>query len=232
MIRGPDVSSYQPHVDWSLVRTVSEFAIVKLTEGNSFTNKLAVEQVFGSVNAGLLTSLYHFAQPNGPNWLEDAAQEAKRLDDMADSFEQKLGVKLFCWLDVERNAPLTAQEKPLWREWCKEFRRWCRDEGKRVIGWYSGKYFTTELGLGGDWADTLLWMAQYPNTYRADANSYGFWPKTIPPWKRADIWQDGGGMRKTAGGNESTCPGISGFSDMNVFAGTRAELEELISVAA
>lgn len=231
MIHGPDVSSYQPRIDWAQVRSVSDFAIVKVTEGNGYTNKLAVDQVVGAVNAGLMVYLYHFAQPNGPNWLGDAAQEAKRLDDIADVFEQKLGQKFFCFLDVERNTPLTSGEVQNWRDWCKEFRRWCKTEGKRAIGWYSGRFFTQALGLDGSWSNTLLWVAQYPNTFRADCN-YGFWPKTIAPWFRADIWQHGGGMAKGVGGNEAKCPGIDGFSDMNTFAGSREELVELVSVAA
>jgi GH25 family lysozyme M1 (1,4-beta-N-acetylmuramidase) len=228
---GPDVSSYQTKIDWPRVATASELAIVKVTEGNGYTNARATDQVTGAVSAGLLTCLYHFAQPNGPNWLEDAAAEAKRLDDLADAFEQKLGRKLFCFLDVERNEPLTPAEKPLWREWTAEFRRWCRDEGKRVIGWYSGAYFTKDLALEPDWCQTVLWLAQYPSTFRADCN-YGFWPKTIAPWFRADVWQHGGGMKKAYGGNESTCPGIDGLSDFNTFAGSREELAQLIDAAA
>lgn len=231
MIHGPDVSSYQPKPRWGDVRTIADFAIIKVTEGNGYTNPKAVEQVTGAVGAGLLVMLYHFAQPNGPNWLEDACAEAKRLDDIADAFEQKLGKKFFCFLDVERNTPLETGELQSWRDWAKEFRRHSVEDLKRVIAWYSGRYFTQALGLDSSWNNTLLWLAQYPNTFRADCN-YGFWPKTIAPWGRADLWQHGGGMPKGAGGNESTCVGIDGLSDMNTFGGTRAELEELIAAAA
>lgn len=226
MIRGVDVSAYQPVIDWAAVRAAgAEFAIVKVTDGNGYTNKYAKEQVKGALAHGMLVMLYHYAEPNGPNWLEDAAAEAKRLDELADSFEAELGQKFFCFLDVERNLPLTPAEKPRWREWCAEFRRWSREEGRRTIGWYSGKYFTTDLGIAGDWATTLLWLAQYPNVFRADAN-YGYWPKTIAPWWRADIWQDGGDY------NHATWPGVAGACDCDVFAGTRQELQDLIDAAA
>lgn len=231
MIYGPDVSSYQPKIDWPAAKAGGcDFAIVKVTEGNNYVSRLAAEQVRGAVDAGLLVALYHFANPNGPNWLEDAAAEAKRLDDLADSFEQKLGRKVFCFLDVERNEPLTVVEKPLWRDWAREFRRWCREEGKRAIGFYSGTYFTRDLALDSSWQNTLLWIAQYPTTFRLDGN-YGFWPKTIAPWLRADLWQSGGGQKKAYGGNESACPGINGLCDMNHFAGSRDELVELIAAA-
>lgn len=230
MVHGPDVSGWTTKINWALVRSACDFAIVKITEGNGYTNRYAVDQVGGALDAGLLVMLYHYAQPNGPNWLSDAAQEAMRLDDAADAFEQKYGCAFFCFLDVERNMPLLPNEVPLWRDWAKEFRRWCKEDGHRKIGWYSGKFFTAALGLDGSWQDTLLWLAQYPAVFRADCN-YGFWPKAIAPWLRADIFQHGGGMKKSAGGNESTCPGVPGLCDFNSFAGSREELVDLIGAA-
>lgn len=245
--RGPDVSAYQPNVDAEKVKAAgADFMIVKVTDGNGYTNPHAKKQVLAAIAAGLLVMLYHYAQPNGPNWKEDAAAEAQRLDDIADAFERDLGVypelhpragqpvKLFCFLDVERNTPLSPQERRDWRDWCNEFRRWSREVGKRVIGFYSGKFFTMDLGFDVSWCDTILWVAQYPPTFRADAN-YGFWPTHILPWPRGDIWQDGGGMAHNAGGNESKWPGVGDentFADVNVFAGSREELEYLLQAAA
>lgn len=245
--RGVDVSAYQPGVRWQEVKDAgAEFAIIKVTDGNGYTNKYAAQQVRGALAVGLLVMLYHFAQPNGPNWKEDAAAEAKRLDDIADEFERELGVyppehpragqpvKLFCFLDVERNTGLAPEERKNWREWCNEFRKWSREVGKRIIGFYSGKFFAMDLGFDVTWRDTLLWVAQYPSTFRLDAN-YGFWPTNILPWFRGDLWQDGGGMANAAGGNESKWPGIGDehtFSDVNVFPGSRDELEELLQAAA
>lgn len=240
MIRGIDISAYQPVVDQQAVRDAgAEFEIVKVTDGNSYTNPHAKAQVLGAFAVGLLVTLYHFAQPNGKigdleSWKADARAEAKRFDDLADAFERELGVKLFCFLDVERNTALTAEEKPYWRAWCNEFRRWSREVGKRIIGFYSGKYFTMDLGFDLSWSQTILWVAQYPRPYRADAN-YGYWPKTIVPWFRGDIWQDGAGQSVATGGNDATWPGVGKpphLSDVNVFAGSRAELEELIAAAA
>lgn len=248
MIHGPDVSGYQTEIDWSIVRTKCDFALVKVTQGNNYTNKLARTQVLGALAAGLLVMLYHFAQPNGPldaagkptdieAWKADARAEAKRLDDIADAFEGELGVKLFCFLDVERNTALTAEEKPFWRAWCNEFRRWSRDVGKRVIGFYSGKFFTMDLGFDASWRDTLLWCAQYLIPFRADCSYVDkqgkpYWPIHIDPWFRVDIFQHGGGDSIAAGGNASTCPGVMGGCDFNTFAGSRDELQALIASAA
>lgn len=203
----------------------AQFVIVKVTEGNGYINPHAAAQVEAALAAGLFVMLYHFARPNGPDWLADARHEAKRLDDIADAFEAKYGKKFFCWLDVERNEPLTDAEKPRWREWCREFRRCCHEELERIIGWYSYSPFTAVLQLEQDWENTLLWLARYPIPFRP-AGDYEKWPDAPLPWPRPDVVQDGGDA------NKATWPGIDGACDVNMFAGTLEELEELISAAA
>ena len=198
---------------------------MKITEGNGYANPRAAEQVTGALDAGLLVMLYHFARPNGPDWLPDAAAEGLRLDQIADVFEQKHGRTFFCFLDVERNEPLTLGERPLWRVWAREFRRWCREEGGRPIGWYSYKPFTEQLELEDEWSSTLLWLARYPEPFRRDCG-YAAWASAPNPWPRVDIWQHGGDA------NHATFPGIDGAADVNAFAGSRDELVELIEVAA
>jgi GH25 family lysozyme M1 (1,4-beta-N-acetylmuramidase) len=232
MISGIDTSAYNLRVDWQKVAAAgAEFAIVKVTDGNGYTNPRAAAQVQGALDAGLLVALYHFAQPDGPNWIVDADAEGERLDHIADDFEFKHGRQFFTFLDVERNLTLTAAEVPNWRAWCREFRRWCREEGERRIGWYSGKYFTAALQLEQDWEETLLWMAQYPIPFRPDC-SYAKWPDAPIPWARVDIYQHGGGAPISGGGNGATWPGVDGFCDVNAFAGDRQQLEELIANAA
>ncbi len=243
MISGIDVSSFQPKPRWDMVRAAgAEFAIIKVTEGNGYANPKATEQVAGALAEGLLVALYHFARPNGPDWIPDAHAEGLRLDQIADVFEQKHGRKFFCFLDVERNEPLSLGERPLWRVWANQFRTWCRNEGKRPIGWYSFKDFTEQLELDAEWTTTLLWLARYPKPFLADcsyvdANGLPAWAagrdaldrpttKCPKPWARADIWQHGGDA------NGATFPGIDGPCDVNSFAGSREELQALIDVAA
>ena len=248
MIRGVDVSAYQPKLDYDKMRKAGcEFLIVKVTDGNHYTNRHAAAQIDGGIKSDMLVTLYHFGGPSGPasGWLADAAHEAMRLDKIADEIEQKYSRKIFTWLDLERNTALNQTEKKTWSVWADEVRRWSREEGQRKIGFYSGKYFTADLSLNDTWSQTLFWMAQYrkwsldPNLY-----TYGFfgdtsrppetlwWPKATSPFPRADIWQDGGGG---PGGNNATFPGVGNDgdpSDTNLFAGDRGELEALIDAAA
>lgn len=213
MIHGIDCSSYQPHIDWSAVAAAgADFAIVKLTEGNGYTNPLAAKQVDGALAAGLLVMGYHFAKPNGPNWNADAVDEAARMIARAGN--------LFCFLDVERNTPLTTQEIPLWRAWAYAFRQAC---GGRV-GWYSYSPFTAAMALEASWEGTILWLAKYPLPWRRQGD-YEKWPDAPLPWARVDIWQDG------SDANGATWPGVDGPVDVNRFAGSRAELQELIDAA-
>lgn len=233
MIHGIDVSSYQPNVDWwSVAAAGADFAIVKLTEGNGYVNPRARQQVDGARAAGLLVMGYHFARPNGPNWAADAIAEAAHLLSMSEG--------MFCFLDVERNTALTSEEIPLWKAWAYSFRLRCSAVGQ-PIGWYSYTPFTSALGLESSWTNTLLWLARYPIPWRrqgdyTDTHGNPAWAaghdslgqptdKCPLPWGRADIWQDGGDV------NGATWPGVSGACDINRFAGSRAELEELIGSA-
>lgn len=216
MIHGIDCSSYQPRVDWSAVaKAGADFAIIKLTEGNGYVNPYAVRQIEGARNAGLLVMGYHYARPNGPNWAADAEEEAIKM--------LSLSGDMFCFLDVERNEPLTSQEIPLWRAWAYAFRTHCEKAG-HPIGWYSYSPFTAAIGLEASWEYTLLWLARYPIPWRRDG-AYEKWPDAPLPWARVDIWQDGGSA------NQASWPGVDGFCDVNRFAGSVAELQELIASA-
>jgi lysozyme len=228
MISGIDVSSYQRRIRWDEVRSAgAEFAIVKLTEGSTLTNSLAGEQISGALSARLHVSVYHFAHPGGPDWIAGAKAEAKRVLEVLDVHEQRHARRFFVWLDVEQNYPLALGQRPLWRVWCHAFRERMREAG-REIGWYSYQSFTAQLDLDATWSTAPLWLARYPSEFRRDC-SYDHWPSapyTCPrPWARADVWQHGGNA------NGATWPGVDGPCDVDVFAGSREEYEELLGFA-
>ncbi len=225
MIFGVDVSAYQAAARMREAKEAgASFVIVKVTEGNGYANPHAREQVEAAVAEGLFVMLYHFARPNGPDWLRDARAEAARVAAIASELDAVAGYRLFCWLDVERNEPLTLGERSLWRFWAHTFREAMR-AAARGLGWYSYGPFTEQLELEADWSRTLLWLARYPQSFKVDC-SYPTWPTAIRPWARADVWQFGGDA------NGATWPGIDGPADVNAFAGSLEELQELLSAAA
>lgn len=62
MLRGVDVSSWQPNIDWRAVAAAGyEFAIVKATGGAHYRNPRYRDQVGGARAAGLLVGHYHYA---------------------------------------------------------------------------------------------------------------------------------------------------------------------------
>lgn len=211
MISFPDIASYQATIDWDVVSAHAEAVIVKVTQGNSSRNALAADQIAHAKAHGLLTMVYHYAMPNGPDWAADARAEAERAIDSA------WGCPIF--VDVERNEALTPAEVLHWRDWCDEFRDACAG----LVGFYSGKYFAESLHLSPEWSRLLLWQASYPAVFDP-AHSYP-WPKASPPWPRVDIHQHGGDW------NKATFPGVTGFCDVNAFAGNISELRELVVTA-
>ncbi|MGI5229337.1 GH25 family lysozyme [Actinoallomurus sp. CA-142502] len=65
LILGVDVSAYQPHVDWTTVRSSgARFAYIKATEGVKYRSSTFAAQYAGALNAGLAHGAYHYATPN------------------------------------------------------------------------------------------------------------------------------------------------------------------------
>src|SRR5215472_886920 len=63
--RGPDVSSYQPNVDWSAVAASGcRFAFAKATEGVGYVNPYFAQDWTGIAAAGMVRGAYHFARPS------------------------------------------------------------------------------------------------------------------------------------------------------------------------
>ncbi|MGW2103806.1 GH25 family lysozyme [Streptomyces olivaceoviridis] len=65
VVRGLDVSGYNPHVDWEATAARgAAFAYVKATEGVSYSSSYFAQQYKGAADAGLIRGAYHFARPD------------------------------------------------------------------------------------------------------------------------------------------------------------------------
>jgi GH25 family lysozyme M1 (1,4-beta-N-acetylmuramidase) len=64
-VLGIDVSSWQPHVRWKVVKADHlRFAYIKATEGTYYQSPVFRSQERGARGVGIVTGAYHFATPN------------------------------------------------------------------------------------------------------------------------------------------------------------------------
>lgn len=96
-IKGIDVSAWQhadtnkATIDWQLVREADyKFAIVKCTQGLTYTNPWLDADINGARDAGLLVGCYHYAWPTPGG----AEAEAKYALDATNKYDLDLGVTL------------------------------------------------------------------------------------------------------------------------------------------
>ncbi len=59
-IKGADISSYQGQTDWAELSKHMDFVFVKATEGSSSTDDMFMDNFTGAKEAGLVTGAYHF----------------------------------------------------------------------------------------------------------------------------------------------------------------------------
>ena len=142
MIKGVDVASYQavefPTSGYS-------FAIVKATEGTSYTNPRGAAQVLWAREHDMHVGHYHFARKGSMRAQADYFL-AKATDRPGDSF----------WLDWEDSAVSNAQKD--------EFIRYVKSKRPNArVGLYCNVNFWTNLDRTS-YAGDALWIARYGGT--------------------------------------------------------------------
>lgn len=234
---GVDVSRYDEQVDWPLLAANGvDFAIVKISQGDYNRDPLAASHLTGAAQAGLVTGIYHWCDP-----IESDASQLEYLLQMAAG----LPYRLVC-LDVE-------QYWADWADWPKP-RRGKKNKGrlsperisrcarnlleglqKRLpsgmpVVIYTRASFIHEYARPMlEWLPQVpLWLAQYPllrgngpAIQWSDLNrllNTTFRPTLPRGCERWTFWQ--------WSGDRFRLPGISSHPDLNVFAGSRAELEQ------
>jgi GH25 family lysozyme M1 (1,4-beta-N-acetylmuramidase) len=105
----------------------------------------------------------------------------------------------------------------MWRYYSNVWADTLEGQG-RSVGLYGSKYFLLAIGFEAQWNCRPLWLASYP----LDA-SFARGITATQPWTSWTIWQYGGGSAKPYG-NETTWPGIDGYSDVNIANGSVDDL--------
>ena len=207
-VTGIDIASWQhpggAAISWPKVAAAGHaFAIVKATEGTTYTNPYYKDDVAGAKAAGLIVGAYHFARPALP--LSTATSQAKYFIKVTGTM--RTAKTLPPVLDIESNDSLTVAQRI---KWTKRFLNTVESLTGRTPMIYSyDNYLRTRLGNTTSLARYPLWYANYTSRV----------PTTLPGgWNAWTIWQ------YTSTGS---VPGIKGDVDINRFNGTLSSLRKL-----
>lgn len=190
---GNDISKYQGDINYDIFKNNTQFVLIKVTEGNGYTDPKFTRNQSEARRVGLLLGYYHFARPDLGNTPE--AEANYFLSKIGDLKENE-----FLALDYE-----CALQKQSDVTWCKKFLDVVFEKTKVRPFIYLNqaqiKNFDWNEVVSGSYA---LWVACY--TYDPNKNTF-----VIGEFKSAAIQQ---------WSNKQTVPGISGGVDGNVFFGT------------
>ena len=196
---GVDVSSYQGEVDWGLLRRQGvDFAFIKATEGSGLTDSRFSANWAGAREAGVLAGAYHFFSYDSPG-AGQAARFCSVVPVQAGSLPPVV--------DIEFYGPYLEQPKDPEEVWP------ILDELLAALEAHYGCkpiLYVTErsyrLYVEDRYPDCPLWVSM---------------PVAAPVWRNWTFWQ------YSHTGELAGYTGAQRYIDMNVFRGTREELEAL-----
>ena len=182
---GLDCSHHQGRIRWGEVPDMVAWVAVKTTEGATYCDPRAQENLDGARLVPREVLAYHFARP-GNNAPEAEAEHAVRHCG---------GARLV--LDLEQSGELKAPELCAWaRAWLLRVEQLT---GVRPALYTGASFVRHQLGGGTPLAEWDLWLARYPGRRLADPGAIGAWPSW---W----AWQ------WTCDGQ---VPGVTGDVDLN-----------------
>lgn len=188
MLKGIDISYYQPNVNFPLLKTQIDFVIIRSSYGVGYIDKSFSSHQANIRQNGFLCGYYHYSYP-----------QYNQPEDEADWFLQVIGALqdgevLFLDFEEKYNGNRV--------EWCKRF----LDRIAQNLNGYKGFiYLNKSLASGNDWSPVInagygLWLAAYDND-SVNLNFSSQWP--VVHFKQ---YTDAG-----------TVPGISTKVDCNIF---------------
>ena len=197
-MNGIDISSWQSAINVSDMNV--DFAIVKATEGSSYTSPSFTRQANDTLNSGKKLGIYHYM-----SYMPSAKQQAEYF---VRTVKPYIG-KAVLVLDFEGTAVNKGTAFAL------EF----LNTVQNLTGVKPMIYMSQSVASSHDWTsvinnDYALWVARYPlgNTITGFRNdlSYGY----LGYWDSAVMFQ------YTSHGK---LPGYSGYLDLNVFYGNESQ---------
>lgn len=196
---GVDVSSYQGEVDFAALRAQKvQFAFIKATEGSSMRDGRFAANWAGAAEAGVVAGAYHFFSYDSPG------------ETQSDNFIGAVPVTegaLPPVVDIEFYGPYLKTPKAAEEVWPILDALLARLEahyGQRPILYVTERSYS--MYVRGRYADYPLWHS---------------FPMVEPFWRPWSFWQYS--HHGKLGGYE----GAEQYIDLNVFRGTKAELDSL-----
>lgn len=112
LVKGIDVSSWQGEIDWSKVSKQADYAIVRVLEASVGEDDYAYNNLKGCEENNLSAGCYWFSYALTP---EEAEQEAQKVVDILDSYQQDFNVKLEypIFIDIEWSDQLALGENSI-----------------------------------------------------------------------------------------------------------------------
>lgn len=233
MIRGIDISAYQPKIDWDQVWTDKiiqpKFAIIKSTEGSGWQSRYfkaqwsGAEALFNRTHGNFFRAPYHFCRwetPGDP--AHDAREEADYFYEVVGQMHGRRGVfnpiADVEWITGEKRDP----DELVY--WVRTFLERCEANFHMLPWLYMGPSFWRYCLLP-DKRDLSLELTSWP-LYEVDYNSPEGKPAAM---KDAGRW--GWTMHQYSG--KGHCNGIYDrlgrptLVDLNVFRGSIEDLKQL-----
>lgn len=203
LAQGVDSSSWQhPHgagVDSHAAAAAGQsFVFVKATEGTGPANHYYESDVHNARAAGMLVGSYHMARP--------AMEPAQQAHAFADRLQSVGGPQLPPVLDLEYEEDLEPAELAAWVQVFLD--TLTQRTGRTPILYTYRNFWIEKMADTTRFAEYPLWLAEY-----------GVSQPTLPViggWNEWLFWQ-----RSETG----RVPGFVDHVDLNVFAGTRADLD-------
>jgi GH25 family lysozyme M1 (1,4-beta-N-acetylmuramidase) len=179
---GVDVSDAQGTPDWQRAYKAGvRFAVVKLTEGDYYTNESADAQIAGAEAAGIKVGVYHYNGNTyrGIDYRKPGVIEAAYF---SQAFKKYVGRPYF--LDMENASGMVPQAA-----YGREFVDTCLATWGYKAGIYTFPSFAEAHSLGATLGDCALWYASW------DDWGPGNFPPVPTGWGKITIWQFSGGMQ-------------------------------------
>jgi len=207
-VRGIDVSHWNTEPDWVALRASGiEFVILKATEGNWYTDTVALGWYQRAIDAGLVVFFYHFFRGN-----RSGDEQALYFLDKTKVIREQIPTRLFGDFETGDGVSISTRQNRAY-----QFLNRVQIETGDLPGMYSSAYLWQSLFGNPAWGYSYIgWTAHWS----AAENPLipGGWDST-----KTLFWQNG------IYPSHSWIPPMSGTVgsiDHNYFFGSRKELEQ------